>query len=418
LAAACLALAGCSLFGKKDAAATGDNRAWPPVSRNAPLAAPGARADADPSAPPPGADNLLAGQILDRTFNKRHGNVSIQVVDMQETDKTAAKLDVKTNEDGYFFIPGLQRGHTYQLIARVKDGERVLSGVGLAAPPNPRLSIYISEDLTNDSTPPPLGPPRTPSKGDKPAASLDPPTKGKPDLSVGAAQDPPAPPPRPPVNPSKIADKGEDGGGFEKYPTAPKVVIPGPPLLPPPPPVTAPGSDGSSSQAPPRRTAPPYCVLLGNKLDDLALADWNGKPWQFRRDQPRKLVLIDFWKTNCPPCLAEIPKLVKLQDKYGGDGLEVVGVAYEDFGPADAQQTNVKAVRLRYNINYTLLRGADSPTGACPVRNQFGVDNFPRLILIDEAGEVVWRSGADGIDDSQRGYLERLIDVKLHPPAK
>jgi len=57
--------------------------------------------------------------------------------------------------------PATQRN---QLIARVKDGTKMLSGTTLATPPNPRVTIYLSEDNTNDNTPPLPGPPTFPEK--------------------------------------------------------------------------------------------------------------------------------------------------------------------------------------------------------------------------------------------------------------
>ena len=38
-----------------------------------------------------------------------------------------------------------------------------------------------------------------------------------------------------------------------------------------------------------------------------------------------KVVILDFWATWCPACLAGIPDLVALQAKYGNDGLVVIG---------------------------------------------------------------------------------------------
>ena len=32
-----------------------------------------------------------------------------------------------------------------------------------------------------------------------------------------------------------------------------------------------------------------------------------------------KVVILDFWATNCPPCLEEIPHLIELQTKYGAE---------------------------------------------------------------------------------------------------
>ena len=382
-------------------------------------------------------DNLLAGQVLDKTFNKRVSNASIQVVDLQDPNASpAARLDVSASSDGYFFIPGLQRGHHYQLIARIKDGDRILSGTTLAMPPNPRLSIYLSEDFTTPSTPAPMAPPTPISKPQPPAektpaapsAALDPPTRIKPD----GAFDPGAGPPPPALN--KIADEtGSEPGGFQKIPTAPRVDIPFAPVnpvIPPPPPFTpsgppaapvppaAPAAEQAAREGPPPRTAPPFCVLVGNRLDDFALMSHDGKPWEFRRDPPRKLVLVDFWKTTCSPCLGAISHLRGLQDTYRRDGLEVVGIAYEDPAPLAEQKMNIVKTRSRFNINYTILLGADSAAGPCPVRSQFMVDSFPRLVLIDETGEILWRSSPEGLSDDQYRDLVRAIDYKLHPPGR
>ena len=159
-------------------------------------------------------------------------------------------------------------------------------------------------------------------------------------------------------------------------------------------------------------------MLVGNRLDDFALTGLDGKTWQFRRDPPRKLVLLDFWKSNCAPCLAAIKHLRGLQERYGHDGLEVVGVAYEDPAPPAEQIVSVRRARLRQDINYTILLGADSQAGPCPVRSQFMVDSFPRLVLIDETGDILWRSSAEGLSDQAHKELEMEIWRKFHPPSR
>src|SRR5687768_3266140 len=42
-----------------------------------------------------------------------------------------------------------------------------------------------------------------------------------------------------------------------------------------------------------------------------------------------KVVLIDFWASWCAPCRAANPHVVKLYDKYKGQGFEVFGVALD-----------------------------------------------------------------------------------------
>src|SRR5205807_8425503 len=76
------------------------------------------------------------------------------------------------------------------------------------------------------------GPPGLPGKGaaekeDKPAATIEPPTKGKPEAS-GTSAPPPAASVQPivPVDPSKVVN-GVEPGGFARIPQA--VSVPGPP---------------------------------------------------------------------------------------------------------------------------------------------------------------------------------------------
>ncbi|HEY1660940.1 MAG TPA: TlpA disulfide reductase family protein [Verrucomicrobiae bacterium] len=43
-----------------------------------------------------------------------------------------------------------------------------------------------------------------------------------------------------------------------------------------------------------------------------------------------KVVLVDFWASWCPPCVASIPGLVKLYGQYHTNGLEIVGINFDD----------------------------------------------------------------------------------------
>src|SRR5262249_3610418 len=129
--------------------------------------------------------------------------------------------------------------------------------------------------------------------------------------------------------------------------------------------------------APPGSTPVPSCVLTGRQLHNFALNDLGGHPWEYRNHHGR-LVLLDFWGSWCVPCLQTIPHLTALQQRYGGYGLEVIGIAYEQNGASQEQAHRIERVRQRLRINYRLLMGGGSQ---CPVQTQFQIGSLPTLVL-------------------------------------
>jgi cytochrome c biogenesis protein CcmG/thiol:disulfide interchange protein DsbE len=69
----------------------------------------------------------------------------------------------------------------------------------------------------------------------------------------------------------------------------------------------------------------PAPALTGTTLDGSSfdLANFRGRP-----------VIVNFWASWCPPCRDEFPMLEKALQGYGGDGLEVVGVSFNDADAA------------------------------------------------------------------------------------
>jgi peroxiredoxin len=91
-----------------------------------------------------------------------------------------------------------------------------------------------------------------------------------------------------------------------------------------------------------------------------------------------KVVVIDFWATWCPPCREEIPGYVALAQKYGQDGLVIIGISLDQGGPEV-----VKDFAKKYKINYPLVMGDDTVVAAFG-----GVEAIPTTLLIDRDGQV------------------------------
>jgi thiol-disulfide isomerase/thioredoxin len=93
-----------------------------------------------------------------------------------------------------------------------------------------------------------------------------------------------------------------------------------------------------------------------------------------------KVVLLNFWATWCPPCVAEMPALDKLQADLGGDGFQVVAVS------TDRQGIKVSAPFYR-RIGLTHLALYNDTRGN--LFNAFSGKNLPTSYLLDRDGRVV-----------------------------
>src|SRR5215510_3990346 len=154
----CVALTGCSNFKQ-----FGKDR--PPDHSNAGGAAPprfptGGSADqgiAGNSTPMNSVTNqanqgaILAGRVID-SYSRPPANTSIRWVSLD--DKKDAENDISVTPEGYFTIQGLKANGHYKLIARGRQGDRLVAGVSYTTAPNIRVLIQVKEDLANGNTPP------------------------------------------------------------------------------------------------------------------------------------------------------------------------------------------------------------------------------------------------------------------------
>ena len=85
---------------------------------------------------------------------------------------------------------------------------------------------------------------------------------------------------------------------------------------------------------------------------DFTVTDMDGRKVRLA-DYKGKVILLDFWATWCPPCKAEIPGFVELQDAYRDDGLQVIGVSVDDT------VDKLKPFATEFKMNYPVLVGLD-----------------------------------------------------------
>ena len=95
-----------------------------------------------------------------------------------------------------------------------------------------------------------------------------------------------------------------------------------------------------------------------NAVPEFALQDLDGRTVHLS-DFAGKAVFLNFWATWCPPCKAELPDLVEVQKKYGGDEFVIVGISLDRTGPA-----KVQAFVQQAGLNYPILMGNEQVVAA------------------------------------------------------
>ncbi|MEO1766636.1 TlpA family protein disulfide reductase [Thiobacter aerophilum] len=119
--------------------------------------------------------------------------------------------------------------------------------------------------------------------------------------------------------------------------------------------------------------------MTPERLYALTFADLEGRPQALGRWHGQ-VVVLNFWATWCPPCRAEMPEFVRVQQRYGARGFSFVGIALDE--PAAVQ-----AFARELGINYPLLIGGAQ--GATLARSLGSRGALPFSVILDRQGRIV-----------------------------
>jgi thiol-disulfide isomerase/thioredoxin len=147
--------------------------------------------------------------------------------------------------------------------------------------------------------------------------------------------------------------------------------------------LTGPDLDGAAAAAPVGDPVPEVSFRLFDGTE-ATLAEFRGQP-----------LVLNFWASWCPACVAEMPSFQEVHDTIGDEVL---------FLGLDVQDTRGAAQAFVEQSGVTYLLGED-PDGA--ILGSFDGIAMPTTVFIDAAGNEVGRhSGAIFADDLRRLILE------------
>ena len=104
------------------------------------------------------------------------------------------------------------------------------------------------------------------------------------------------------------------------------------------------------------------------------------------------MVLIDFWATWCPPCIAKLPEIQKVYDKYHGKGFEVVGISLDV--EKDRLEQFIKQKKMPWPEFFDGKRWENK------LAVKYGVDVTPTSYLIGRDGKIIAAlTGSENLDE-------------------
>jgi len=127
----------------------------------------------------------------------------------------------------------------------------------------------------------------------------------------------------------------------------------------------------------------------------VSLADLKGKP-----------VLLNFWATWCGPCKVEMPWFQEFQQKYAGQGLQVIGVNEDEDTKQQQIRDEVVSTAKKLGVTYPVLL-SDHHVGD----GYGGLDMLPATFFIDKDGVI--RAEAVGLasKDEAEANVQKILQA-------
>ena len=130
-----------------------------------------------------------------------------------------------------------------------------------------------------------------------------------------------------------------------------------------------------------RGWGPAFTNWYGKEAPDFTVTDLNGKKHTLS-EYRGKNVMLTFWATWCPPCIAEIPHLIELRKQIGEDKLVMLAISYID--PKNTTEAVRKFVAANPIINYPVT-STDEATMPRPYNL---INSIPSTFFIAPDGKI------------------------------
>jgi thiol-disulfide isomerase/thioredoxin len=158
-------------------------------------------------------------------------------------------------------------------------------------------------------------------------------------------------------------------------------------------------------------------LTIGAVAPAIDVSDWvqdGGGKWEHITEfKPGNVTIVEFWATWCGPCVAAMPHVSELQEKYADKGVQVVSISSEPVETVTEflKQTAAGEERTYAEItaNYCLTTDPDESVHK-DYMEAAGQNGIPCAFLVGKDGKIEWIGHPMAIDEPLAQVVEGKWD--------
>ncbi len=119
------------------------------------------------------------------------------------------------------------------------------------------------------------------------------------------------------------------------------------------------------------------------------------------KDWRGKILVLNYWASWCPPCVEEMPELVRVQTKYVDKNVLFVGIGVDS-------PSNIREFLSKTPVNYPIvLGGLEGATWAKSMGNPSS--GLPFTVMIDTKGSIIKTKLGKITEDELSSWIDDVI---------